>query len=715
MKLRAARRSQWLRADSPGVRAGSLVARGVAVRMRAETCVAWLAGVLLVWLSACTAPRSELGAPVQVAKRGGVRLEFDGALAHSAERLATVITDDLERLESAPNRRAVLDDAAFALQRFYRRAGFADAEVEFEELDRENARFVVREGPRVLVDAFEFPGASEFAAAELAELYEGPEVGDRRALVSGAVSDLARGIELRYVARGFARVEVGEPRIERELGAALARVVIDVREGRVFRFGAVAWTGELSDFAAELDGLRSLAERRRGAIFTQPTLGALCTDAAELFTERGHPEARVRPERETFGDDGEVALELAVEPGPHVVIAAIDVRGLERVERSLVLSRVRFREGREWRASDQRDSLRDLYRTGLFAAVELDLEGTGGARTLVVRVRETQSREFYVEPGYGSYERLRLGLGWRDRNWFGTGRALKLEGSLAELAQRASASLVDQHLFESDVEGALTLFGGQRIEPSFTSADYGGSLTFTRQFGRHWRGIVVYQFRRSGVSDVDADVTTSDLVQDVDIGSVTVTPSFDDRDQYFVPTRGRFAQVSVEYASGATGSQLDFVRTRWNASQFFALGEKSVLGASWRGGVIAPLPGTDTIPLQERFFNGGENTVRAFRENELGPTDADGEPLGGEGFNVFSFELRRELLGNLDGALFWDVGDVVSRADEFLALDDLRHGPGVGLRYRLPVGPVRLDLGHNLDPRDGESRWVLHLSVGMSF
>jgi outer membrane protein insertion porin family len=673
-----------------------------------------LALLLCLLLCACASRRGDSGAPVQRVERRGVSLVFDGALSYGVERLGAVVSEDLERLANAPNRRAVLDDAAFALQRFYRREGFADAEVEFEERGENRVRFQVREGPRVLIERFDFPGVRELGVDELEELYEAPRVGERPVLVAGAIAELARALESRYVVRGFVKVEVLEPRIEREAGSALARVSIEVREGRVYRLGELTWSGELGELAGELE---ALARRERGTTYTSQAVGSLCSRAAELFAERGYPDIRVRPSNEAFGEGDEVSLELSVEPGPLVTIAAIDVRGTERVDRELVLSRVAFREGRRWRASDERDSLRELFRTGLFSSVELDLEGEGEgeARTLVVRVREALSREFSVEPGYGSYERLRLGIAWRDRNWFGSGRAFNVESTIAELAQRATVSLVDLHLLESDVEGSLSIFGGRRIEPSFTSSDFGGAVTLTRAFSRHVRGIVGYQFRRSGVSDVDATVASSELVQDVNIGSITVTPSWDDRDQYFVPTRGTFAQLSLEYASGATGSQLDFVRTRWTASHFLSLGETSVLGASWRGGVIAPLPGTDTIPLQERFFNGGENTVRAFNENELGPLDVDGEPLGGEAFNVFSLELRRELTTNLDGALFWDAGDVSASSSDVLSLKDVRHGPGVGLRYRLPVGPVRLDLGYNPEARDEESRWVLHLSVGMSF
>ena len=136
---------------------------------------------------------------------------------------------------------------------------------------------------------------------------------------------------------------------------------------------------------------------------------------------------------------------------------------------------------------------------------------------------------------------------------------------------------------------------------------------------------------------------------------------------------------------------------------------------SWRGGVIAPFESTETIPIQERFFNGGENTVRAFKEDQLGPKDSDGNPVGGEAYNVFTAEWRVPVKGRPGWASFYDIGNVVLDASDVGALEDYRGGLGTGLRYDLPVGPLRLDMAWSDDPEDGEPAWVLHFSVGFSF
>jgi translocation and assembly module TamA len=142
------------------------------------------------------------------------------------------------------------------------------------------------------------------------------------------------------------------------------------------------------------------------------------------------------------------------------------------------------------------------------------------------------------------------------------------------------------------------------------------------------------------------------------------------------------------------------------------------------------------VPLAEKFFNGGENTVRSFHESELGPKDASGDPTGGLGFNVLSLELRQRLVGNLFASLFGDLGNIAPNrspaergnrpydsrseilSDTFADFfKDFRPAVGVGLQYLTPVGPARVDFAFNpdKDSRRDEDDFVVHLSVGMAF
>jgi outer membrane protein assembly factor BamA len=154
------------------------------------------------------------------------------------------------------------------------------------------------------------------------------------------------------------------------------------------------------------------------------------------------------------------------------------------------------------------------------------------------------------------------------------------------------------------------------------------------------------------------------------------------------------------------------------------------MGFRYTTGLILPGSGEVTLPLSERFFNGGENTVRSFKESELGPKNPPGNSVGGYGFNVFNLELRQRLIGNLIGTVFVDYGNIApnraqpydSRSDVISdTLDDFfkdfRPGVGFGLQYLLPVGPARVDFAFNPDQRTGDDEdfFVMHFSIGTAF
>ena len=117
--------------------------------------------------------------------------------------------------------------------------------------------------------------------------------------------------------------------------------------------------------------------------------------------------------------------------------------------------------------------------------------------------------------------------------------------------------------------------------------------------------------------------------------------------------------------------------------------------------------------IDVRFFNGGGTSVRSFAERELGPRDENGSPLGGDLLTVFNAELIFPLYGGLQGAIFADAGSLKNR--DISGSGDLRYAVGAGLRYKLPIGPLRLDYGVNPTRRDQEDFGAFHFSFGFAF
>jgi outer membrane protein insertion porin family len=201
------------------------------------------------------------------------------------------------------------------------------------------------------------------------------------------------------------------------------------------------------------------------------------------------------------------------------------------------------------------------------------------------------------------------------------------------------------------------------------------------------------------------------------VSSIGLFHTLDLRDSPVVPSRGFVFDQTFELANNAIGSEIEFFRTTARASYFISFG-KTLLELGARAGLIRPLTEStsdiNAIPIDERFFNGGSTTVRSFAERDLGPHDHRRHPLGGEFYTVFNVEYTFPLYGELQGAVFFDAGNLLPDADN-PGFDDMRYGIGVGLRYKLPIGPIRLDYGVNPDPREHEDFGAFHFSFGFAF
>ncbi len=576
-------------------------------------------------------------------------------------------------------------------------------------------------------------GDSPISRSDLALYINGPRTGflgrGSMLYIQSRVAGAPRSIEEDLAALGHldaeAIMEVGDLP---ESGGAL-NIGLAVAPGPRYTIGDVKLSLErtapaLSDAvdkrvqAAMAKALDAGTEKAKGEAPTyRPRLvGTLRGAIGEALGGSGYPDAEVKVTSSVDRESKVATLQVTLKPGPFVVLNDVEIQGEERTSRSYLASRMRIEKGDVYDVAKLRRSLRGLYRTGLFSQVTTSLKGDGEARSVVLEVVERPSVEVFAEPGFGSYELGRITLGARDRNLFGRGIGADAEATLAVRAMRLRLGLSDPWFLKQDLIGDLRAEFDQREEPSFLRESRGVGAFITKEWTNAQSSTLGYRFRRSEARDVEAiDADVLEIQSAVNVAGLVATQRYDKRNALFAPSSGLFAEASVEVALQGLGSELEFVRTKLSAAWFAPLGEGSVLGAGLRGGVIAPAFDETTIPLQERFFAGGENSVRSFLESRLGPRDLEGEPLGGEAFGTLSLEWRQELAGAFQSAVFVDAGFVEAQAEDVFSFDDVRLGVGVGLRYLLPIGPLRIDAGFNPDRQSGEDEWVVHFGIGMPF
>ena len=160
-----------------------------------------------------------------------------------------------------------------------------------------------------------------------------------------------------------------------------------------------------------------------------------------------------------------------------------------------------------------------------------------------------------------------------------------------------------------------------------------------------------------------------------------------------------------ELAGGPLGGDRDFVKLYGSASTYFKNFGENVLELKIRAGIADAYDNSERVPIYERYFLGGANTVRGYRERRLGPRDpGNGDPIGGESYWVANIEETFPIYPDLiKGAVFYDVGSLYETIEDF-GSGGVFSGTGVGLRIKTPIGPVKLELGYPLDDIEGEKK-----------
>ena len=655
-------------------------------------------------------------APDEAEAQADVDVEFVGTTQLSF-RLRRVIEDPLIEYARDVSSQAPLFDATLDLQDHLVGLGFPNAEVSYTVADgaRPKVTFAIREGPRVtVVGGLHLEGNATFSDDELEALWPRTKSGLLGTgdpwFVQGDLELTRATISEFYDARGFLDVEVKGPIIVRADDATEARVSYVVTENVRYRVARLTIAEDLPLTYAQFD-----VASVEGKPFVRSSLEALRLRARTLLQNNGYPDPLVTLQITIDRTAHEVIAHLAGQPGPRAQVVAVRIHGNERTADHVVQRQVRVRENTRYDASQVEATVRGLYGTGLFGQVEVrrtNADEAGKQVALDIAVHEVDAREIDFLAGYGSYETLRGGVFYSDRNLFGLGQRFQVGARASLKGQGLSATWIEPHLFGSDTSLTIGGHAREREEPTFVDIPRGFDVALARDLWGPLRGRIGYSLQSRDGSEIDSSIgNVADT--EFEIGSVFGELVLDRRDSPLYPSAGYRLSAKLEHAADVFGGSVNLDRVTWSAAGFHTFTKDWVLGLSMRAGVIWTHDALG-IPVQERFYNGGESTVRSFDESEVGPLSATGTPTGGALFNTLNAELRFPIVAALHGALFADAGNVGLDPDRY-DLRDARYALGGGLRLVLPIGPVRLDGAVNPDRRPGEETWVLHLSVGLPF
>jgi outer membrane protein insertion porin family len=438
------------------------------------------------------------------------------------------------------------------------------------------------------------------------------------------------------------------------------------------------------------------------------------------FYEKGYADVRLLMTpvaSEPVDGRRDVTVTVSVTPGPKVKLGAVRFEGNEHTKESVMRRRVRAETGEPLNPLKLERSRYRLARLGAFDTVELAYEPPAGdVRDAVFSVTELPRWNASLLAGYGSYEQLRGGVELEQTNLFGRAHSSRLQLVQSMKSSRGEYNYTVPELFGESIDGTARLFGLKREEESFDREEYGGTVGLRRKIP--WiraEGSLGYTYQ--SLSNQDNTLTTSAVDDDnVKVASIDLGLTRDRRDNALRPRHGYRWFAQAELASEALGGEVDYqsfelgatYHTSWGRSRWFHFGITH--GAITQMGA----PDGQLIPVNKRFYPGGDSSIRGYQQDEASPRGPDGRFIGAETYTLLNIELEQAITNTWSVVVFGDaLGEAAALAD--YPWDERLYSVGLGVRYQTIVGPVRLEYGRNVNPRPGDPSGTLHFSVGFPF
>lgn len=671
----------------------------------------------------------------------------------------------------------LLEDSGQRIKRYLNQLGYwkADATVAREEADDVvTIVFTVRRGAQYRIsEGAEVQGAGAVSIEQLRPALAKLQAGD--IFVESNLGAAVSAIAGQYQRLGYAQAKVHGAANEVNPpgpGQGLVRPVITITEGPLTVVGEVRFEGAESIPEAQL---RPLVTSRPGTPYYEPRIAADREAILLEYRNRGFESANIVVTPALSEDGRQAALTFRLNEGQQTIIDHILIIGNTRTDERVIKRELLLQEGKPLGLEDIAESQRRLGALGLFRRFRIEELAHGGSATkdVLVTVEEAAARTFGYGGGLEATRRLSAGAdgvarerldvaprGFVDvgfRNIGGKNRSVDVYSRLALHPDSATTGSTgggttgfgfseyrlvgtyrEPRAIGVNADLALTAAVEQGIRSTFNFARKGVNAEIARRLAPGVRTSARYSFgttRTFNEQLAPADQARIDRIfPQVRLSAFAGAISRDTRDDVLDPKRGGFLSGEGSVAGRAIGGQVGFVKLYVQGFWFHRVPRltRTVFAGRVALGVAHGFPRAvlsdqgvaetiDDLPASERFFAGGDTTIRGFALDTAGAPDtisAAGFPKGGNALVLLNGELRVPVWRDLGVAVFMDAGNVFSRAAD-LDLGELRGAAGFGLRYRSPIGPIRFDVGFKLDRKliagTLESGRAFHFSIGQAF
>ncbi|MDD5757558.1 MAG: outer membrane protein assembly factor BamA [Desulfobulbaceae bacterium] len=646
---------------------------------------------------------------------------IDGEDELKEDKIREVVTVTVNNIISTQD----VQKSAEAIKQLYKDEGYYSTTVapatKTTKTGKVDVSFTIKEGKKVYIKEITVTGNTTFASKTLLKILQTSKKGwfswitDSGILKRDLLAQDADRIVSYYNNNGFIDAKVGAPEVTQK--DEWLYINFNIAEGDRYRVGTLDVTGDLLE---DKGSLLSVAKIIHEPFFSRKTLRDDVLAITDRYAEKGYAFAEVNPATVKDDVNKRVNITLDIKKKELVHINRIDIKGNSRTRDKVIRREIKVKESGLFNSVALKKSQEKLNRLEYFESVEINPVPTmdESLMDLQVNVKEKATGNFSIGAGYSSVDSLMFMSEISQNNFLGKGQRVALKANISGSSNQYNFNFTEPHLADSELLFGFDVFQWMREYDDFTKDSQGFGLRFGYPIWRDWKMSTGYSYEDSTLSDIKENASQIILAsKDINITSaVGLGFSLDTRDKLTDPSTGYLYTINTKYAGGPLGGDAEYTKYEGSASWFFKVPLDSTFHYKLAAGyAVANTEGK--LPIYEKFYLGGMNTIRGFDSSGITPRDPDtSERIGGDKMWYSNVEWIFPLVkdAGLKGLLFFDCGNVYAENADW-DFGEIKKSVGTGFRWLSPMGPLRLEWGYNLNPTEAEKQSKWDFSLGGSF
>ena len=616
------------------------------------------------------------------------------------------------------------------LKKFYAEKGFSLVNIKFTKTEKDNkvtVTLMIDEGARMRVRQINFRGNKAYSNNRLMKLLKTR----KRWLFNAGFfkkdvleEDTQRILGFYYLS-GYIDAKV-EPQVKYNPKRAAIYITFEIEEGKQYKVGNILLEGNT---IFSNDKLEEDLNLKPQAIYGEDKLREDISRIQAHYFDEGYISSSVQADTALNAETGLVDISYNIKEGGVAYVDDINISGNTRTKDEVIRREMRLFPGDRYDGKKLKRSRERLYNLDYFEEVSFDTSPEPTTLPdkydLNVLVKESKTGEFSFGAGYSSVDQFIGFIDLSQRNFdlfnfptfTGGGENLRVRMEFGSERKDYELGFVEPWFLGYPLSVGFNIYSRTRDWDKYDERRNGATLFVGKDFGEYWRGKVTYCFEGVRITNLAGDASY-DIKREEGknyISSITTEITHDSRDNIYNPRTGWYNTLSYEIAGSIVGGDKDFIKYYTRQSKYFPVGENGVLELKLRGGLVEAYSDSEYVPIYERFYAGGANTIRGYKERRVGPEGEFGDPIGGRILGLFNAEYTYSLTKNLKWAFFYDTGKVWSDWNELEDGLKLKASVGTGIRVKTPLGPIRLDYGYALKRSEGDPQGRFHFSMSREF